>query len=345
MITLKDLADLTGFSITTISRVLNNDKTLRATEETKNIIKTIADASGYKTLRTRKKEKFKKKKTFNISIGIIEMENDKSKIEDPYYLYLKRFLEKICLEKDITTYNLEYNSSKKKYISENIKKISGIIALGNFTLEKIESMKKINKNIVFLDTYSPDENFSSISPDLVQGVKSGVDYLIKNGHKKICFVGPVYAPNLFGENIFESRREAFIQYSKKLGNKFQYSLLECERTEEDARKKLFNFLEKKNPLPDCFFSVNESVAIGLLTTLKELKIKVPDEVSILSYNNTVFSSLTSPKLSSIMINSDYMAYLAVDLIIKQLSFKNFSPTKIFCSSQIVEKESIKLKLE
>ena len=55
MVTLKNLSEITGYSIATISRVLNNDKTLRASEETKKIIKTVAKTSGYKTLQSKKR--------------------------------------------------------------------------------------------------------------------------------------------------------------------------------------------------------------------------------------------------------------------------------------------------
>ena len=46
MVRLKDIAEITGFSITTVSRILNNDKTLRTSQNTKNIIKTVAEATG-----------------------------------------------------------------------------------------------------------------------------------------------------------------------------------------------------------------------------------------------------------------------------------------------------------
>ena len=71
MVTLKNLSELTGYSITTISRVLNNDKTLRAGEETKNIIKAVAKNSGYKTQES-KKNKLKNTSPIKNCLGIIE---------------------------------------------------------------------------------------------------------------------------------------------------------------------------------------------------------------------------------------------------------------------------------
>ena len=94
-------------------------------------------------------------------------------------------------------------------------------------------------------------------------------------------------------------------------------------------------------MPSVFLAVNESVAVGILNALKEKNIKVPEEVSILSYNNTVFSAFINPPLSSISINSEYMAQTAVELAVKQAKTKLFYPIQILTFPYITEKESIK----
>ena len=342
MIHLKDIAEITGFSVATISRVLNDDKTLRTTQETRNIIKTVAEATGYKTLNEKKKERYKKKNTLSI-IGIIEMSSTNEILKDPYYIYLKEFLEKVCRKNTIKSLNLSFDLKKQKYISnDNCRwKVSGLIAIGRFSEIEVKAMEKLSKNIVFLDTTYPEGKYSSIAPDLELGVKKGLDYLIEKGHKNICFIGPSYAPDFFKTLSLEVRREAFIKYMKEKNLYSDSLLLECERFSESAEKVSREYLLKGNPLPTVFFTVNESVAIGLIKVLREFGLSVPKDVSILSYNNTVYSSLISPALSSVDINCDYMAQLAIDLVIKQNQIKSFSPIKILCSSMISEKNSIK----
>lgn len=343
MIHLKDIAEITGFSIATVSRVLNNDKSLRATQETKNIIKTVAEASGYKTLSEKKKERYKKKNSLSIVIGIIEMSSTNEILKDPYYIYLKEFLEKVCRKNTIKSLNLSFDSKKQKYINNdnyNLK-VNGLIAIGRFSEIEVKAMEKLSKNIVFLDTSYPDGKYSSITPDLELGVKKGLDYLIEKGHKKICFIGPIYAPNFFKTLSLEVRREAFIKYMKEKNLYSDSLLLECERSSESAENIAREYLLKGGSLPTAFFTVNESVAIGLIKVLKEFGLNVPKDISILSYNNTVYSSLISPALSSVDINCDYMAQLAIDLVIKQNQIKSFSPVKILCGSIISEKSSIK----
>lgn len=343
MVTLKNLSEITGYSIATISRVLNNDKTLRASEETKKIIKTVAKTSGYKTLQSKKnKQKIKSSLYNRCCLGIVEPSNIQEHIQDPYYLYLKGFVEQECFNKKIETVKIQYNTKSKKYNFFPNKKVDGIITIGHFSVKEIDDMKKITKNIVFLDCAPHDGNYSSVIVDLKLGLKRGVDYLISCGHKNICFAGPKTAPNIFKELEFEIKRVAFLEYIKEKNISENCSLLECERSTESAYENTKLFIEKniKN-LPTVFLAVNESVALGILNALKEKNIKVPEEISVLSYNNTIFSAFITPPLSSISIDSEYMAQTAVELTVKQAKTKLFRPVQILTFPYITEKQSIK----
>ncbi|MBS5790002.1 LacI family DNA-binding transcriptional regulator [Fusobacterium sp.] len=343
MVTLKNLSEITGYSIATISRVLNNDKTLRASEETKKIIKTVAKTSGYKTLQSKKnKQKIKSSLYNRCCLGIVEPSNIQEHIQDPYYLYLKGFVEQECFNKKIETVKIQYNTKSKKYNFFPNKKVDGIITIGHFSVKEIDDMKKITKNIVFLDCAPHDGNYSSVIVDLKLGLKRGVDYLISCGHKNICFAGPKTAPNIFKELELEIKRVAFLEYIKEKNISENCSLLECERSTESAHENTKLFIEKniKN-LPTVFLAVNESVALGILNALKEKNIKVPEEISVLSYNNTIFSAFITPPLSSISIDSEYMAQTAVELTVKQAKTKLFRPVQILTFPYITEKQSIK----
>ena len=97
MATLKELAQATGYSIPTISRVLNNDKTLNVTDNTRKMILEEAFRMNYvskhATNRKNNKEHYK--------IGIVEMENLQMQLSDTYYLYLRNEIENCCFDKEI----------------------------------------------------------------------------------------------------------------------------------------------------------------------------------------------------------------------------------------------------
>ncbi len=341
MITLKNLSEMTGYSITTISRVLNNDTTLRASEKTKDIIKTIAKSSGYETIQSKKsKLKLKNSLLKKNYLGIVESFNMVEYIQDPYYMYLKEFVEQECFKKKIEIVRIQYDEKEEKYNLFPNKKVSGIITLGNFSSNKIRAIRKISKNIVFLDCAPKNGKYSSVVVDLDLGIKKGIDYLLKNGHKDICFVGPETAPNILNREEPEVKRKAFIKYIKEKNIEEFTQIIDCERSIESAHKMVVKFINERNKFPTVFLAVNESVAIGILNALSHYNIKVPDDISVLNYNNTVYSAFVNPPLSSISINSEYMAKIAVDLVMKQ-SEKDYYPIQVSVFPEIIERKSIK----
>lgn len=342
MITLKNLSEMTGYSITTISRVLNNDKTLRASNKTKEIIKTIAKSTGYKTIQSKKnRSKSKSNLIKKIYIGIADSFNMEEYIKDPYYMYLKEFVEQECLKKKVELIKLQYDEKKEIYSIFPNKKVSGIITIGNFSETRIKAIRKITDNIVFLDSAPRNGKYSSVVVDLELGIKRGLDYLLECGHKRIFFVGPKTAPNALNREEPEIKRKAFIEYIKEKNIEEFTQIIDCERSIENAYQMITKFINEKNQLPTAFVTVNESVTIGILNALNNCNIRVPEDVSILNYNNTVYSAFVNPPLSSISINSEYMSKIAVDLIIKQFESREYYPIQVSVFPEILERESVK----
>ena len=342
MITLKNLSEMTGYSITTISRVLNNDKTLRASNKTKEIIKTIAKSTGYKTIQSKKnRSKPKSNLIKKIYIGIADSFNMEEYIKDPYYMYLKEFVEQECLKKKVELIKLQYDEKKEIYSIFPNKKVSGIITIGNFSETRIKAIRKITDNIVFLDSTPRNGKYSSVVVDLELGIKRGLDYLLECGHKRIFFVGPKTAPNALNREEPEIKRKAFIEYIKEKNIEEFTQIIDCERSIENAYQMITKFINEKNQLPTAFVTVNESVTIGILNALNNCNIRVPEDVSILNYNNTVYSAFVNPPLSSISINSEYMSKIAVDLIIKQFESREYYPIQVSIFPEILERESVK----
>ena len=145
MATLKEIANVVGVSVGTVSRVLNNDSTLSVGDETKIKIFNVAEEMQYKTLKQRKSSD--KSKTNKLRVGIVEMYNPKEQLEDPYYLLLRSVVDKECFENEIEVVNLYKNNEEYRFIGEEF--INGIIAIGKFDKSEIKSLNKLSENIVF----------------------------------------------------------------------------------------------------------------------------------------------------------------------------------------------------
>ena len=96
--------------------------------------------------------------------------------------------------------------------------------------------------------------------------------------------------------------------------------------------------------PTAFITVNEECAIGAVHVLREMKLKIPEDVSIISFNDTVMSSVIEPRLTSISAHLEYMAAAAVQLVTQRIATPTHKaervyPQKIVIPPELIERDS------
>ena len=163
MATIRDLAKHTGFSVPTISRVLNNDPTLNITDNTRVSILEAADELHYTLPKTRRSHKNRL-----VHIAIVEMMSLKEQLADPYYLYLKNYVVRNCMDHDCNVSYLFEQSGKYQTLEKT--PLDGILAIGIFSDQQIAQLLEISPNIVFVVS-SPDERrFDSVVCAVMTGM-------------------------------------------------------------------------------------------------------------------------------------------------------------------------------
>ncbi len=341
MATLKELAQATGYSIATISRVLNNDKTLNVTDNTRKMILEEAFRMNYvskhATNRKNKKEHYK--------IGIVEMENLQMQLSDTYYLYLRNEIENCCFDKEIETVMLQYDMENGIYKSAVPKTLDAVIAIGQFSEDQINAMEACTSKIIFVDSSPCPERFCSVVPDFEIGIQQGIDYLIDAGHRVIAFVGPEYAIDSVSRRALELRRKLFKEQMKhRTEEGVKGLIIDIAWRETDVAGKITDYLKtlsNEGPRPTAFFAFNESTAMGILQALTMQNYQVPEDFSLLSYNDSVLASMTQPQLSSIRIHMKEMAQMAVEIIEKNMDEREILPYRISVPSTLVIRDSVK----
>lgn len=337
MATLKEISELTGYSIATISRVLNHDVSLSVTDSTREEILRVAGKLDYES----KSVRSSRKKAAQLRIGMIEMMDSQMKLEDPYYLYLKSSLDKSCFEEGFETVILRYDEEEECYKSNSQSGLNGIIAVGQFGAKQIHAMEQWTNHIVFLDSSPYEERFSSVVPNFQVGIHQGVNYLAEMGHKTIAFVGPLMSTDSMGNDAPEKRRKIFGEYMKYYRKDLKAVYLDTDREGTNVLEKTSAYLkEEKNPAT-AFFTFNEATAIGVMQGVQQMGYRVPEDFSILSYNDTVLATLMQPQLSSISIHLEEMAQEAVKLLRRGLLESGTPHMKIAIPSSLSERESVK----
>lgn len=336
MATLKDIAKLSDVSITTVSRILNNDTTLNVSNKTKEKVKEIANKLNYKTIGQRYEDRKAKK----YKIGIAQMfELDEQK-KDIYYVMMRTVLEEVCLEKGIEIISL-FRNENNSFIKINKKKLDGIFPIGRFTLEEIADFESYTRNIVFIDS-SPDElTYHSIIPNYQLGVKIALKHFLEKGHKDIGFIGSKYTFGNTKDWEIDSRYvyfKSFLEGNNLFDEKY---IVECEMNSKSGYSNIIKFL-KTSDLPSAFFISSDAIASGVLKAFNEKNIKIPEDVSIITFNDTPLSEFATPSLSSIRIFMREYADAAIGLM-EELWKGKHGVKKIIMPCNLIERESVKDK--
>ena len=332
MATLKEISERVGVSISTISRVLNHDDTLLVSDETKMKIFEVAEDLEYKTI-TQRKNKIKKNNKYKI--GLVKMYDVSKKLEDPYYLLLKNTVEKECFYNNIKLVKL-YNNGLK-YESLEGKDLDGIIAIGKFSDEEIDLMNEYSSNIVFLDSSPDDEKYDSVKINFKMGVFSALNYLYNLGHTKIGYIG--YSKTL-GDNKLRERDVRLKYYNEYMNDKNILNedyIINCNMTAAAGYAAMIEFIKRGN-LPTAFFVATDTVATGVLKALYENKINVPNDISLIGFNDIFVSRYTLPALSTVRVHIENMANACVGLMVERLNNRTYTK-KIIIPTQLIIRES------
>ncbi|WP_271808660.1 LacI family DNA-binding transcriptional regulator [Clostridium beijerinckii] len=332
MATIKEIASIAEVSIATVSRVLNFDETLNVSDATREKILKIADELDYVSAKA-KKDKNKKSK----DIGIIYWYNYEEELGDPYYLSIRLAAEKKCNENNFNLVKLSEDSS-----IEDIKNVNGIIAIGKFSSSIIDKLASANDNIVFVD-FSPDENkFDSVMADLGKATYEILDYLYSLGHRKIGFIGGKKLECIDYRDTYLDKRD--IKYKEFMESKNIYNNKYIYETEKFTFKAGYNLmkeaLKSKNNIT-AFFIGNDTMAVGAYKAISEEGLSIPDDISIIGFNDQPSAKYMIPALTTIRIPSEYLGKAAVDLLLENLNGIREYNKKVIIPTEFKIRESCK----
>ncbi len=334
MATLKQIGDKVGVSLATVSRVLNNDSGLLVSDETKEQILKVAAELNYKTAKQRRGKISNKK--IHI-IGIVEMYDVVKQLQDPYYLFLKSIVEKKAFENNIRLVKLFKEDNSYEILEDA--ELEGIIAIGKFSEEEVLNLSERTSKIVFIDSSPNDELYDSVKINYELGVKQGLDYFIELGHKEIGFIGEEFT---LGDNKIptkDDRLKFFIEYMKDKEIYNDDYVINSEMTAEGGYKAIVEYINNQKIMPTAFFTANDAIASGVIKGLREKKINVPNEVSIIGFNDTVLSQYTNPPLTAIRVHIEHLGEVAIELILERLNNRNYAK-KIIIPSEFILRNSV-----
>lgn len=336
MATIKEIADYVGVSSGTVSRVLNHDSTISVSDETKMKIFDAAEELQYKTIKQRKNES--KEKVTKLRVGIIEMYNHQQQLQDPYYLFLRSVVDRECFDKGIEVVNIYKGDDGYKFIGDE--ELNGIISIGKFTKGEVNMMRKISDNIVFLDSSPNDHKFDSVKINYKLAINEALDYLVNLGHEEIGYIGSLKTLDDFKENNIDVRFKTYKEYMENKNIYDEENVLNTdEMTAMSGYELVKVFIKTSKKMPTAFFVSTDTIATGVLKALDENNIKVPDDISIIGFNDLIASQHTIPPLTTVRVHIENLASAAVDLIIERITKGRKYCKKVVIPSELIIRKS------
>lgn len=326
MATIKEIAELAGVSVTTVSRVLNFDDTLNVQDETKKRVFEAADRLEYQV-------KSKKKRKKKLKIGLLCSYSMEEELEDTFYLTVRIAVEKRIAEEGFKKYQVTEWDNR-----ETVAPLDGIICLGTFSESMVKKIKDFGKPTVFLDATGDLDAFDSVVVETKYSVKKVLDYFIQKGHREIAFIG--------GKDIDKDGREvpdlrllAFDSYMKEKGILREEYIKIRGYTPKDGYKMGKELLEKEIR-PTAIFTANDALAVGCYKAVQEAGLRIPEDISIIGFNDISMAKYLVPPLTTVHVPMDFMGNTAVGLLSERIHSNREISIHISVPTKLMIRESV-----
>ncbi|WP_160725838.1 LacI family DNA-binding transcriptional regulator [Bacillus sp. USDA818B3_A] len=337
MATIKDIANRTNVSPTTVSRVLNNDQTISVLEETRLRIFQAAKELGYKTILERQTEKQMENAKKTPNVGILLCQTLEEEMSDPYFLSIRQGVEEELLRQGITTTSMVrlHDTGSNPQIHD----FDGLIIIGRISDKALKKVSDHIQNVVYIN-HSPDETlYDSVVIDFVKSTELALKHLLKLGYKRIGYIGGEEKEHVNSGKV-KIEDERLTTYEKVMEREGLYDprwtfIGEYQMSQGYALMK--KALQLKG-LPEAFFIASDPMAIGALKALQEANLSVPSDVAIVSFDDIEIAQFTSTPLTTIKVHTREMGQTGVKLLMDRLNGRTL-PLKVVLPSELVVRQS------
>ncbi len=302
---IKKVAHAAGVSIATVSRFFNNPN--QVSKETREKVQQAIKRLNYtpNTLA----QNLRRGKT-GLIIAVIP------KISSPRYESLIKQLNKSANDNGYTLLvkEAEFNSLSLDYYQNMIrcKQADGFILLVGLPKESAHKIDSTLPIVLISEPHSllNGNRLSYLSIDYCQAVQEATEYFISLGHSSIAFIANNYSPLTISE-----QQKGFSQAMTTAGLSLSGRIIPSHQHTLNLQEKLRLLLGTK-PTPTAIFCADDYTAIESLHWIKAEGMKIPDDISVIGFNDTRYTEITSPPLTTIKQPMDVIGAEAMALLYK-----------------------------
>ncbi len=335
-VTIKDIAKQVGVSPSTVSRVCNNNPSI-SKETRERVLKAIQEL-GYEPPAPQENIPAVVSRNF----AVVLPPSAQEAYENTFYLKAIRGISQICNQRQANTcivtgkdYEEVLQSVRNLHRSG---RVDGFIMLysrkGDIIIDYL-----CDQGLLYVVVGNPNELTNQticIDNDNLLASREATDYLYDLGHRRIGFIGSI------NEFMYASDRRAGYQLSMLLHGLPARSdyCIEMEGVRSGNGEKLKRLLQQEDR-PTAFVVSDDLLALALERVCAQMNLSIPDDISIIAFNNSLYAQLASPQLTAVDINSYLLGREAANQIINHAENPNLIATKTIVPHAIVERDSCK----
>ncbi|MGJ3206030.1 LacI family DNA-binding transcriptional regulator [Geobacillus thermoleovorans] len=340
MITMKDIAEKANVSIATVSRILNHDATLSVSEETRQRVFEIAKQLNYKPVRRRNANRTSQRKNEWHQIALLIAVSQHEEATDPYFSLIRRGIEEQCEQLPVRISSVIRVNSEASI--QDVNEFDGLIVIGGIDPDDIKSRVQEDIPIVFVTQVIDVKGYDVVCSDLEAATENIVDYLLTLGHHRIGYIGGTETvKKMNGGKSYEIddvRKRAFEKKMKALGL-YEPQQVFIGDWGPAGGCELMKRAIGSGDWPSAFVIASDPMAIGALHAIHQEGLKVPEDISIISFDDVDAAAFLNPPLSTVKIYAHEMGKLAANALHERMAGNRNIPVKIVTPAELIIRES------
>ena len=333
-ITAKALAAELGLSESAVSLALNNKPGV--SRETRRRVVEAAKAHGYDFAR-RNYNEYRKKGTICFAV----YKKSGAVVNDtPFFSALTDGVSTTCRKNGyecIIRYLYEDDDLEDQIYSLGETRFSGIIVLATEMEEStLARFDRLQAPLVFLDAYFENPKYNFILINNIQGAFTATQYLIRK-----CRCQPGYLRSAYPISNFEQRADGFYKAIRAAGmSTAKSSVLRLSPSQEGAYEDMKSLLAAGEKPAACYFADNDLIAFGAMKALMEAGYRIPQDVSIIGFDDLPACEYVSPTLTTVMVPKFFLGQTAAFRVLQLLEGGEQQPLKIEVFTQLIRRKSV-----
>jgi LacI family transcriptional regulator len=335
-----DIARKAGVSAATVSLVLNDKPGVG--DETRRRVRSIARQLEYQSPRA-----VPQAVTASDSLCLMHIARHGHTVNRDHDVFIADYIEGLGRGSKQAGLSLEVSTFARTPIEQIIAAAqehpaAGLVVLGTeLSASDVEAFAAVKKPLVFLDTYHEFLPFDFVDMNNEDSVFTILSHLQAKGHRRIGMVKGSFQ----GETRnFRLREAAFVASLARLGLPFEERFVfPTDSTFHGAYDDLLAILRRGAELPTALFCSNDIIACGCLKALAAHGVRVPDEVSLVGFDDLPLAAVVDPPLTTVQVSKAEIGRTAVSLLVNRIRTENASPpVKVLIGGRLVERQSVRV---